>query len=286
VHTPTAANVYAYVDGTTLKSVDPQGLCYGSNSCGSGSAPPVFDKIIDALESARLPVRFLKAISSPSNRLKVSTGSDSYGPTFNNIEFSGDTQAALKYVVNRSAGKSVAQVGGAALGTFYHESTHAFLHRYSGASSSVRDFVKRGTAHYANAKLADGGRVSDPGRVFQEAAAGYVGSRAAAFYSAQITLANARALHDKGNVTGAAKLVGLARTSYNDAMKSRVFGYEEGLFGKQRSVSKAISPEMKRFLDSTVLEGRVKDSFKDVAEFQREAGQIEGAASSSSGSKK
>jgi len=243
----------------------------------------VFDNIIEALASGGLPTRFLKAISAPLEGLTVRTGdSNEYTPRTRTIELSSARQRGLQSVLENEGGMRPGPAWStSSVASLYHESTHAYLDIYKNVAS-VQAFTKAGIAYYTGARLADGQTVSDPERVFQEAAASYVGERASEYFKARQTLSVAEAKFEGGDVTGARRLVGLARSQFNEASQDKNFGYQDvwdwSTRGyEQDAVTKPVSKELTNFLDATVLEGRIKANFDDNAEFSTVATKVEGA---------
>ena len=146
--------------------------------------------------------------------------------------------------------------------TAYHEGTHAFLDLMK-SDPKYADFIKKGTDDYRGAKLDHKkGKVDDPERVFEEAAASYVGWRASAYWSAYDGLHDLMGRIGKGEIPAdkVDDYLAIYRESYNESMMERKFGYQmKG--GKQVEVDQSISPEMKGFLDSELLQGQFNDDF-------------------------
>jgi hypothetical protein len=106
-------------------------------------------------------------------------------------------------------------------------------------------------------------------RVFHEAAAMYVGSRAKVWWEVFESLTYAAI--GKVPAKNLAKWLDLMRGIYNKGMAERVFGYAEiGLIDtKHIRTTKKISDELKSFLDQELLEGKISDDFDQVPGFQR-----------------
>jgi hypothetical protein len=135
------------------------------------------------------------------------------------------------------------------------------------------------TKRYEGAALEGGRKVSDAHRVAHEAAASYVGSRAAAYYDTQVQLENLLGAVHTGRMDVAATNKALTKIErdYNAQMAERQFGYDEVGGEQKQVVGTPISNEMKDFLDAQVLDGRVADKFADVAAFGQLRDQIQGA---------
>jgi hypothetical protein len=152
-----------------------------------------------------------------------------------------------------------------AIGTLYHEATHAYFDAHKD-DPTVRELVERGTTYYTGAPLTNGKKASDPSRIFQEAAASYVGERIASWLNTYTML---KGLSERGNLTHAA--VERVAKNYDrqmSDMSSESFGYESSHnLGPQVSVDKTLPDETKQFLDDTVLEGKIHDKFNDDPTF-------------------
>jgi hypothetical protein len=153
-----------------------------------------------------------------------------------------------------------------AIDNVYHEATHAYLEL---KREKFKKLIADGEKYYTDAPMKGGGTSKDPARVFQEAAASYVGRRAAAWWAAfevlttvLVPIATRPERVDVGRLKSNAQTT---RTEYNDQMKKRDYGYEGD--PTQVSTSKPISADMKATLDSELLEGKIPDEFDQVPKF-------------------
>jgi len=135
-----------------------------------------------------------------------------------------------------------------------------------------RTIIKNGKAYYRDAPLETGGTAwkgEYAERVFNEAAAMYVGARAKVWW--EVFEALTYAAIGQVPAKGLAKWLDLERGLYNKGMAERVFGYAEIGLGdtKQILTTKPISDELRHFLDQELLEGKIADDFDQVPGFQR-----------------
>ena len=158
------------------------------------------------------------------------------------------------------------------LQTAYHESTHAFFDLKEN-EAPFRKFIEDGVKYYEKAPMTGGGVSRDPERVFQEAVASYVGGRVATWWLAFEML---NALQSKTDADDEKKkrikvLALKTKREYNDAMKARVYGYEEKAWYSSDQVEtlKPITESMKNFLDHQILEDKIPDSFSAVTRFDQ-----------------
>ena len=147
-------------------------------------------------------------------------------------------------------------------GSIFHETMHAYLDVKSG-DPKVKRFIDHAMAHYTDAALQGGGKVSDPYRVMTEAAAEYVGERVPQWW---MTLSTLTTYVRAGKLSK--KLLDQQRTEWEKATANRVFGYQERLWSPKTWTERPISDEMKRFLDEDILEGKMPDRFDDVPAFK------------------
>ena len=108
----------------------------------------------------------------------------------------------------------------------------------------------------------------DPDRVFQEAAASYVGHRVATWYSTYDQIETYRESVDKRTWDGhgekayydrVEKVVAKIPLEYDHDMRDQVFGYQmRG--GAQVETIQAISARIKAFCDREILENKISDS--------------------------
>src|SRR5262249_41482371 len=141
-------------------------------------------------------------------------GEDAYSPFLNSLTLTGGTLDGLDDIGNARA------IGGASsIQTVYHESTHAYFDRHSDDSEVAR-LIRGGESYYEGAPLQRGGTTSNPGRVFQEAAASYVGHRVSVWWQAYDMLTFMQARGPLNDAT-----IARVRSDYERGMTERVFGY-------------------------------------------------------------
>lgn len=149
-------------------------------------------------------------------------------------------------------------------GTIFHETVHAFLDVMQD-DPKVKPVIDQATAYYKDAPLGDGSdTTSDPGRVFTEAAAEYVDARVSEWW---MTMSVLTTYIGAGKLSQ--KLLDKQRRDYDAMGAKRVFGYDETMIRKtKRWTTRPISPDLKKFLDDELLEGKLPDKFDDVPAFK------------------
>ena len=159
--------------------------------------------------------------------------------------------------------------GGGSVRTLFHEFAHAYLSLEYG-SKKVRKFFAAAAAHYKDAELVPYGKkartTSNPWRLADEAAAGYVGTRARQWWATYLILSKAKPGED----------VSQTESTYNEILKNKVYGYSpEAGEGKDAGnevklrTTREMPDWMKRFLDKELLEGKIHDSFEDDPVFMK-----------------
>jgi hypothetical protein len=224
-----------------------------------------FLKLVQQIGSYGLPVAFLPPLAK-SFAIYMESSRNAVHPIIHSIDLKASTSEEVEKYLSPQ-GKRVADID---LGLIYHECTHAFLANV-GRDEQVARVIRQGMTYYTDASLEKKRTASDPEEVFQEAAAGYVGGRVTVYWAALAYLVKAgmSALSMPGPVRVARFLDGVEqrREQYDHDMSRRVFGYET-VDGHQVETTKAISPELKAFLDERILEGKMPDHFNDVVAFQ------------------
>jgi hypothetical protein len=227
-----------------------------------------FLKLVRQIGSFGLPIKFLPPLARGFG-IYMNSRENMTVPFLRSINLEASTSEELeKYLSPQGkVGESIA------LMNLYHECTHAFLMNL-GRDEQLAKVVRRGISYYKNAPMDKGRRTaSDPERVFHEAAASYVGHRVQVYWSAleslvpdgQATLASAP---QAGRIGKFLDRVEKTRQRYDSDISERVFGYEPQ-DGRESETTKAISPELKAYLDARVLEGEMPDHFDEVPAFQR-----------------
>lgn len=233
------------------------------------AAKRMYNDFIRNAEIYGLPVRFLRRVGRDYG---ISFGRSSrVCLTLNMMTLEeADLQSASQIALTYPFG------GTSAIRTIYEEATHAYLDMVSNEPRFSR-FIAEGVRHYQDARTTGGEITTDPWQVFQEAAGIYVGHRAAIWWStfeslvinASIACSGPAAAGRLREINKFAQL----RDSYNRLMAEVVFGYsyEGGFLGigsEQAYTTRAMSDEMKTFLDHELLEDRIPDRFEAVAGFQ------------------
>ena len=219
---------------------------------------------IENAEKYGLPVGLLKRVGNSS--YAFDTGSDEEANVaFNTITLSEDTLTEVRDLSPTSKKSSMHGIH-----VIYHESTHAYLDLLSD-EPKFKQFIKAGEQHYKEAPLKEGGKTTDPSRVFQEAAAGYVADHVSFWWQAYSLLAWHIAHR---NLTR--KNIEKIKQDYNKAMAEKVHGYSSegghvwGLIGgTQKETARPLSPEMIVFLNHELLEDKIPDQFDSVESFRR-----------------
>lgn len=133
-----------------------------------------------------------------------------------------------------------------------------------------------GREHYRNTRLEDGSLAKDPDRITHEAAADYVGGRAAGWWEARVDMTAARRdlpppedalLRQIGEIVNAVRKI---PQRYNKKMGEAVFGYQQGIFGNQIHTKVRIPARLKEFCDRVILEGKIPDDFRRVKAFEKD----------------
>ncbi len=164
-----------------------------------------------------------------------------------------------------------------AIRTIYEEATHAYLDLVSDEPRFSR-FIAAGERHYSGASTTRGTVTKDPVRVFQEAAAVYVAHRAATWWLTFESLSIYASMASSepvafGRLRQRNSFARL-RDDYNRQMAEVVFGYSEeggflGIGSEEAMTTRAMTYEMKAFLDHELLEDKIPDRFEAVAGFQQ-----------------
>jgi len=233
------------------------------------AAKRMYNDFIRNAEIYGLPVRFLRRV-----------GRD-YGISFGRSSRVCLTlnMMTLEEAVLQSASQIALTLpygGISAIRTIYEEATHAYLDMVSDEPRFSR-FIAEGVRHYQDARTTGGEITTDPWQVFQEAAGIYVGHRAAIWWSTFESLViNASIACSDPAAAGRLREMNIFakhRDRYNSLMAKVVFGYsyEGGFLGigsEPAYTTRAMSDEMKTFLDHELLEDRIPDQFEAVAGFQ------------------
>lgn len=232
-------------------------------------ARQMYDDFVRNAERYGLPVRFLRRVGRDYD---ISFGSSSAVNTwFNSMTLEEeDLESASRMAPTLPIGE------GSAIRTIYEEATHAYLDLLSDEPRFSR-FIGVGERHYRGARTTGGTVTTDPGRVFQEAAANYVAHRAATWWLTfeSLSIYTSMAASDPAAASRLRQMNAFERLrdDYNRQMTQVVFGYSEeggflGLGSEQAETTRAMSGDMKDFLDHELLEDKTPDTFDAVAGFQ------------------
>jgi hypothetical protein len=250
-------NLYAYVRGQTLRSVDPVGL-------EDVEAANAYDRTTRALASYGMPDRWLTQTRGSTAMYSAGKETSHYTNTWRSGERKGlyisdRDQAGLGWA---ATGHRRALLEGGfrkAVADVTHESTHRYLDKaLDGAGKAV---LARAAKYYSGSGLySKGGRavggVVGGERATQEAAAEYVAHRT------QITLDALAEMHAAGMERKLGEKLPEIAKRYNARAAERRFGYDHvGTSTNQYRLQKDIPQELKNMLDSKVLEGRLGDDF-------------------------
>lgn len=220
------------------------------------TASKQYSYFIGAACDSGLPVTLLNQVE---NKHTIAWGSSNYfDPVPNQLNLSRDT-------LNRAAEFRLGdRKGGSEIGTTYHESAHGYLDLMEN-DPKFKAFIEDGQKYYQNAPLENGQTVKDPNRVFHEAVAIYVENR---IYTWLSTLNNLK-MSSASNILNDKSFNRIQR-DYNREMAKEIFGYEQkylGKWGEQIHTTKPLSPEMKKFIDREILEGKIPDNFDSEQAF-------------------
>jgi hypothetical protein len=138
-----------------------------------GTVAVYFEQFVQQVESYGMPAIFLRLVATKYTFGQTS-GISNTNTWLNNMDLDDSDVATLlaRFRPGGTLGESTT------IGTLYHESTHAYLDLRDG-EKKFKDFIRDGENYYKGASLAGGKTANDPDRIFQEAAASYVGHRAA-----------------------------------------------------------------------------------------------------------
>jgi hypothetical protein len=155
------------------------------------------------------------------------------------------------------------------LGTIYHEATHAYLDLMED-DPRFAPVLQSAEAYYrTQGRLENGGAVTDPAEVVQEAAAGYVGHRVVTWWQAFERLHWIAELDvEQRQNPSINRMFTRIPEEYNRGMRQRVFGYESSLGaaltgGDQVHTTTAMPDNLRELCDNEILEGRIHDRFED-----------------------
>lgn len=247
----------------------------------SNSTKDKYRTIMNNVESHKLPTEFMKKVYENYSFFSLSQENDYINPYLNYMNLTQDTlDDALK-----GSGEEVPRKpinGAPGIGTIYHESTHAYLDLMED-DPEFENFIERGEAYYKDAPLRDGTFADDPERVFQEAAASYVGTRVSNWWSAYEMLSilakkkKSRNISDK-EIDICSRSIDRIIENYNGTA-SDSYGYQEkgdflGYGSHQVETDRKMSPDMIDFLEEKFLEDGIPRDFEDEVIFRNLVGEI------------
>jgi hypothetical protein len=229
----------------------------------------MYDDFIRNAERYGLPARFLRRVGRDYSISFGSSSEVNYWLNTMTLEES-DLHSASQMAPTLPFGES------SAIRTIYEEATHAYLDLVSNEPRFSR-FIAAGERHYQGARTTRGMVTSDPGRVFQEAAANYVAHRVANWWLTFESLSIFTSMASS-DAAAAGRLRQMntftrLRDDYDRRMAEVVFGYSEeggflGIGSGQAMTTRAMTGEMKAFLDHELLENKIPDRFESVNAFQ------------------
>jgi hypothetical protein len=181
-------------------------------------------------------------------------------PWFNRLVLTEETLSALRTDdVRMALGE---------LGTLYHEATHAWLDLEERGYVTALRLLSKG--HYAGSPLEVNrtqiGVADDPNRIFQEAAGSYVEHRVVTWLRT-LRFLEVLARDPEVNTAHIGPSLEKVRAEYDAEMSRRVFGYEDeggflGFGSEQAYTTRPIRNDLRAYLDTAVLEGRIPDRFE------------------------
>jgi hypothetical protein len=224
-----------------------------------------FASFIDNAAKYGMPVKFLRTVLANYHIKIINSGDDNVQPTLDTMSLSRDT---MDTVENFSPLLPFGESAG--IQTIFHESTHAYFDLESKDPNTAK-IIETGQQHYKDAPLKMGKVADDPNRVFQEAAASYVGHRVVSWW--QIFEMLSMAASGEIPSDAIAEWVEDAKKQYNEKMSRQIFGYQEtgGFFGfgtSQTETTRALPDSLRIFLDTRLLEGKIPNEFEQVSGFQ------------------
>jgi hypothetical protein len=224
-------------------------------------------QFIDTASNLGMPVNLLRRVRSDYTiKFRRGDGVDHIKPFWNDLVLYETTVQGLQPPKSRWADSQSVQ-------TLYHESTHAIID-----IDDIDDngLFKSAAFEFDRAKLINGSRVDDPDRVTQEAAACYVGHRAANAWQIFQKIEFWMTILDKretGEMTAERAREVLSFTTnglgigeyYERQMGKRIFGYQD-VGSRQVDVNYPI-PNLLRVYCDSVLENKILDSFAHMTLF-------------------
>ena len=225
-----------------------------------------YQETVEALKATGLPVDVLK---TPLDRIVIdeTSGINNYDLTFNALNLSPDVLDIGQMI--KDDGPLGISDNSNKIGTLFHEATHAYLDIFQN-HPGIQPHLQAGVEYYTDAPLKNGDLVDDPERVFQEAAASYVGNKATAYAGAYGALQNL--MRPEIPADTIPEHIEIIKDGFNTKMADQTHGYEptgipfinEG----QVSTTRKISPELADFLDQQILKMRIPNDFDSVEQFQ------------------
>ena len=214
------------------------------------------DAVILACDRIGMPVNLLRYIRS---NYRVATQPDWLGfddhtnVWVNEVIFNWRTVDQLEHVYDLSRqGAYGITFASSAVGTVYHEFTHAYFDLQENRPH-IRRLIQDGIRYYTSAPLKGGGRVTDPERVFHEAAGEYCDKSAGAYFGAYVELLGLQRRERGDRIQ---QRLNLIRDGYNQNMRERmIVGYQD-VAGKKWT-TKVIMPRLQNFIDRQLLEGKI-----------------------------
>lgn len=233
-------------------------------------AKQMYDNFVTNAERYGLPVRFLRRVGRDYDISFGSSSAVNYWLNTMTLEET-DLRSASQMAPDLPIGEA------SSIRTIYEEATHAYLDLVSN-EQRFSLFIAAGERHYRGAPMTGGKITTDPGRVFQEAAANYVANRAATWWSTfeSLSIYASLASRDPAAAGRLRQMNSFARlrNDYNRQMAAVVFGYSEeggflGIGSEQVETTRAMTNQMKIFLDHELLEDKIPDRFEAIAGFQQ-----------------
>jgi hypothetical protein len=236
----------------------------GTNRTNNAKIKSDMTQLTGKLSAIGLPVSMLETVNSSTVTFNYSEeGAIGHFSPSDQAEYNRITDEIFVSKTDLDD-KQDEMLNASSIGTLFHEFVHAWF-EMNEDGAEVKHLIESGTKYYENAPLfpppgSSGPQVaSDPERIFQEAAAHYIGFRVEEWlktYKRLQGMLDPEAEVSRGDLKDVID-------SYNRRVGRQDFGYEEDCWGTQFPTTKAISPELRSYLDQVVLEGKMPSNFDD-----------------------
>ena len=194
---------------------------------------------------------------------------DKYVPFFNLMNLSKETLSGLTNLTSPTG--SFFNV--TSMQTLFHESTHAYLDQLNKSNNEEYHKIHdEAVEYYKSGILKDNTKVTDPERVFQEAAATYVASRTDNYLNTYNEIKLQNLLFKKGKIDFETyqRKVDVIGKRYDAELSDLTQGYQEkGVFNNEQVEVKTPMPQtLKTFLDTHILGPALTNRFENNQRLQ------------------